>query len=151
MSRSRTADQPSELADGIEALAFGLVAITARAIDGLRSQQSLTFQQWRILVVLGATQEGSRVSEVAARIGASRPSTSRLVHRLSERGLVHAEVDAVDRRAVRIRLTGSGATLRTAVLDARRALIEETLAGYVDDRPTSASVRQLARAFERWV
>jgi DNA-binding MarR family transcriptional regulator len=140
-----------ELADAIALLAFGLVAITARAIDEIRPGRALTFQQWRILVVLGSTDDGCRTSEVAGRIGASRPSTSRLVHRMIERGLVESGVDPSDRRAARLRLTETGVDLLGRVLGIRRRLIAETLATAELDGIAGPDVRRLALAFEQWV
>ncbi len=140
----------AEAVDALERLAFGLVAITSRAIEDV-SAGELTFQQWRVLVVLGGVDDGMRVSDVARRITASGPSTSRIVHRLVRRGLVIQHGDPVDRRAVRLRLSPAGETTRARIVDRRRSLIRETLA---DLRLSPAAARQLesvASAFDHWV
>ncbi len=151
MADVRDPDVDADLAAAIEALSFGLVAVTARAIDEARPDHALTFQQWRILVILGATPDGARIGRVAERIGASRPSTSRLVRRLALRGLVEVGVDPADRRAARLRLTEAGSDLRESVIRRRRALIQETLADGAGRQPSASSVALLAAAFDRWV
>ena len=151
MPSERRPDEDPNLATAIEALSFGLVAVTARAIDDARPSHPLTFQQWRILVILGSTDTGVRIGEVAERLGASRPSTSRLVHRLSRRGLVESRPDPDDGRASSLRLTQAGATLRRTVVERRRALIEASLEDPDDREDLAAGVARLARRFGRWV
>ncbi len=112
--------------DALDQLAFGLVAMTSRAIAEATGGE-LTFQQWRILVVLGTAPAGLRVSNLGARIAASGPSTSRLSQRLARRGLVEMSPDQRDRRAVVVRLTHEGQTLRTTIVDRRRELIREAV------------------------
>lgn len=140
-----------DLEAAIEALSFGLVAITALAVDRAAPGHALTFQQWRALVVIGSAPDGIRVSELAARIGASGPSASRLARRLSDRGWLVGNVDPLDGRAVRIRLSSSGARLRTTVIDHRRALIRETLGTRTEDPASTQLVAALAEDFARWI
>ena len=134
--RAMSADDTTAV-DALERLAFGLVAVTSRAIEEV-SGGDLTVQQWRVLVVLGGAEAGIRVSDLARRINASGPSTSRIVRRLEQRGLVAASVDAADRRAVRIQLSPTGEAIRGRVVERRRSLIRETLAGR---RPSAAAAR----------
>ncbi len=140
-----------DLGSAIESLSFGLVAITARAIDQAAPGRALTFQQWRIVVVLGTAPDGSRVRDVAARIGASGPSTSRLAHRLATRGLVRRTEDQRDRRAVRLHLTEAGADLRRQVIEARRDLIRTTIADLSPDADLASRIADLAVGFQRWI
>lgn len=140
-----------DLESAIESLSFGLVAITARAIDVATSGRALTFQQWRIVVVLGTVPGGARVSDVATRIGASGPSTSRLARRLETRGLVRSGVDEHDRRVVRLHLTDDGVDLRRRVIDARRDLIRVSIAAVPPDPDLASGLTRLATALDRWV
>ena len=132
------------LLDGLEELAVGLVAMTSRAIAETTIRGELTFQQWRILVVLGATDAGMRVSELGRRIAASGPSTSRLVNRLEVRGLVIVEPDPVDHRAVRIHLSAGGLDLRTRIVERRRALITETIGRTAAHHALSTELERVA-------
>jgi DNA-binding MarR family transcriptional regulator len=125
------------------------VAITARSIHSGARGDDLSFQQWRIVVVLGQV-ETARISELAERIGASGPSASRLVQRLRRRGIVRQEVDPDDRRAVRVSLTDQGRELRSRVVDTRRRLIQETLPGRRSAR-LATEVDAMAALFDRWV
>jgi DNA-binding MarR family transcriptional regulator len=78
-------------------------------------------------VVIESTSPGLRIGEIAARLGSSGPSTSRLVRRLEERGLVDSRRDESDRRATLVRLTAAGERLRTALVEQRRDLIHGAL------------------------
>src|SRR3954451_12948193 len=85
----------------------------------------MTFPQWRALLILGAAQDGARVSEVAARVGVTLPATGRLLRRLERRGLLALETDPDDRRATRARLTERGQATRDAILAYRRGMLIE--------------------------
>ena len=90
----------------LEAVAFGAVAITTRAIATVGLE--LTFAQWRVLVVVGGSADGATVTEIASRLGAEISPVSRLVTRLARRGLVDARKDANDRRVTRVTITDDG-------------------------------------------
>jgi DNA-binding MarR family transcriptional regulator len=134
----------------LEALSFGLVAVTARAIEDVTTHGQLSFQQWRVLVVL-ASPARLRVTELARRIGASEPSTSRMADRLERRGLIETIADPLDRRAINLRLTPAGSTLRDEVVERRRALIAESIAGLSVPPDGVDTIERFAEAFERWV
>ncbi len=141
------AASPVTTLDAIETLAFALVSLTARAIAERGGSRLLTFQQWRTIVVVGAAEEPLRVTDVARRIAASGPSTSRIVQRLADHGLVEFEADPLDGRAVRIRLSPLGTRVRTAVIGRRRELISE-LIGEIASDPASDRERQVVAALE---
>ncbi len=141
----------SRTVDALEALAFGLVAVTSRAIHETATPPELTFQQWRVLVVLGGTESGMRVSELAARITASGPSSSRIVRRLARRGLVESTIDPSDRRAVLLRLTHAGSTLRERIIERRRSLIRDTIARQQLSPTATSQLIRLAGLLERWI
>jgi DNA-binding MarR family transcriptional regulator len=139
------------LTAAIERLSFGLVAITALAVDGATTRHSLTFQQWRVLVVVGRTEDGVRISQLAERIGASAPSASRLVRRLIAKDMLTVETDPDDRRAMRVRLSAAGGELRRRVIERRRALIVATISGAPARWIPADGVETLADAFEPFV
>jgi DNA-binding MarR family transcriptional regulator len=138
--------RPGSTLDAIETLAFALVSLTSRAIAD-RGAHLLTFQQWRALVVLGRATEPLRISDLARRIAASGPSTSRIARRLAAHELVALEPDRRDRRAVRVRLTARGEEVRGAVVARRRELIREMI-GPRADRPLSADGAEMVAALE---
>jgi DNA-binding MarR family transcriptional regulator len=107
--------------DGLEAIAIALVAITARAVYEEAASQGLTLLHWRAFVELAGGP--LRLGELAARLPASIPATSKLVTRLASRGFLAASPDPDDARALQIALTEAGRDLRTRVLRRRRALI----------------------------
>lgn len=136
-----------EIVDWLAGIVFGGVAITTTALARASNGQELTFTQWRAILFVGDTDEGCRVGEVAAMLGAALPATSRLLRRLERRGLLTLERDERDRRATRARLTAAGSSLRTAVLDYRKAEIADIVAAV--DSPASANrvLRDLALRF----
>jgi DNA-binding MarR family transcriptional regulator len=118
---------PVDLAQSaLEAIAFGSVAITTRALA--TSGIDLTFAQWRVLVIVGEHPEGATVTEIATRLGGEISPVSKLVARVSRRGLVRTSKDDRDRRVTRVRVTDEGGELRQTVLDHRRRLLADVLA-----------------------
>jgi DNA-binding MarR family transcriptional regulator len=136
-------------ADGLEAIVYGAVAVTARAIA--LNGAELTFPQWRVLVIVGETTGGASVSQVAARLGSELSPTSRVVRRLAGRGLVLTTKSVADRRVTHIQLTAQGRELRDAVLRGRRALLEDVLAevGDIVERDV-AVLERIGQAFARY-
>jgi DNA-binding MarR family transcriptional regulator len=116
-----------EVLDALEVVVMAGVAMTTEALAGGRAGIELTLPMWRVLVVLGATDDGAKVSEVARRIGVTLPATSRQLRRLETRGLVTLCVDERDRRAMRARLTDAGVAFRDRVMSARREGIADAL------------------------
>lgn len=113
--------------DAVERLMVEAIGVTTVALAQAAPDVDLTVAQWRGLVVVGSSPGGIRVGEIAARIGSAVPTTSRLVRRLERRGLVVAERDEADRRATLVRLTESGETIRTAIVERRRQLVRDAL------------------------
>lgn len=152
--RAASADSDSEadqvpgatVLDALEDLAFGLVALTSEAIAESTTRGELTVQQWRVLVVLGGADAGMRVAALARRIAASGPSTSRLVKRLTQRGLVEVTPDPGDGRALRIGLSGAGMELRARIVARRRELIRATVGPRTARRRQSRELAGFAEA-----
>jgi DNA-binding MarR family transcriptional regulator len=113
--------------DAIDELALELVAVTARALTDAVNDLELTLSQWRVLVVIGQRRAPLRVGEIASRIEASLPSTSRILRRLERRGLITTTRDERDRRATLVRLTPAGVTARRKVMRSRQRSVADAL------------------------
>ena len=114
----------------------------------LTAGRDLTFPQWRALLILGESEDGARIGQVAARVGVTLPATSRLLRRLERRGLVALAVDDSDRRATRARLTVPGRMVRSTILAHRRAVLDEIVQALGDDdrRDLAAGLAAIADA-----
>jgi len=144
-------DTPSESdpVSTLERLIGAAVGLTTVAI-AQAAPADLRFQQWRALVVVGH-RGGARVGEVAARIGMSMPSASRLVDRLEARGYVATSRDPRDGRGLIVTLTGHGAEVRRAVMARRRALLTEALGAEGGPPPeVGVGLARLVRALDRY-
>lgn len=139
--------KPTNLADAVERLIRVGVALTTRALSDEPGVE-LTVQQWRVLVLVAEGDE-LRVGEVAARVGLSFPSASRLVGRLEAAGLVRHDRDPDDRRAALVVATATGRGVANAVVARRRALIAGALeAAGPFEEPVSAAIERLGRALD---
>ncbi|TAL13491.1 MAG: MarR family transcriptional regulator [Chloroflexota bacterium] len=113
-----------ELVRELERIAVGAVALTARALSQAVPGLELTLPQWRAILIVGETADGTRIGVVATRVGTTVPATSRLLRRLERRGFMRFVPDAVDGRATRAQLTPAGAEVRNAILQFRRDTLE---------------------------
>jgi DNA-binding MarR family transcriptional regulator len=128
----------ADLASEIERLLTSGIGITARAIDQTAEATELTLIQWRVLVIASQT-DGLRIGELAAHLGISIPSASRLVRRIESQGLVTATRADDDRRATNIALTKAGRKIVDAVVRCRRGLIRLPLSTEAGDLPAAAA------------
>lgn len=110
----------------VERLLTAGLGVTARAIEQTPEAKDLTLLQWRVLVV-AAQPRGIRIGELAAHLGVSVPSASRLVRRVEARDLVTANRDEDDRRVTTVGLSTRGRRLVDAVVKARRELVRRAL------------------------
>lgn len=147
-----TAVPPADRAivDLLERIVVGGVAITGRALELATPANGpdLTFPQWRVLLILGASDAGSSISAVAARVGVTVPATSRQLRRLAERGLVRIDRSDVDARAARARLTELGVLVREDIIAARRAELAHIAAGGDIDEAGRAVLARIADGFD---
>jgi DNA-binding MarR family transcriptional regulator len=134
--------------DSLHMIVFGGIAMTASALHRATGGQELTFTQWRAILFVGETAQGSRVSAVAHRLMGTLSATSRLLRRLEDRGLLTLQRDEADRRATRVRLTDEGRRLREAVLDWRRQQIVEITRDLVVAPEVERTLVALADRFE---
>jgi len=79
-------------------------------IRAMLSDVGITEQQWRVLRVLheAGPQEPTRIADRACLL---LPSLTRILHKLSEKGLIERTPDRLDRRKQVISITGHGAAL----------------------------------------
>ena len=140
------------LAADLERIVVGAVGLTTRALAQADTGFELTFPQWRALLVLGESEDGARIGEVAVRVGVTLPATSRLLRRLERRGLTTLAVDDQDRRAMRARLTDRGRAVREAILAYRRAAIRDLTRVLPELGPLSLTdgIRAIAIEFTRF-
>ncbi len=138
------------LLDELERLTLGTVAVTTRALSETGGPTELTFLGWRVLVLLGLGDDSFRLRDVAERLGASAPSTSRLIRRLERRKLVTTGPDPTDRRGLRVSLSPEGEHVRRAVLDRRREILTQALAEPLSQDRDQA-ISQLADRLSRWI
>jgi DNA-binding MarR family transcriptional regulator len=132
--------------DALEAVAFGSVAITSRAIGAVGPE--LTFAQWRVLVVVGEKPSGATVTEIAERLGAEVSPVSRLVSRLVRRGVVTVVKDEHDRRVTRVTVSDAGREIRDAVIERRREFLAEVVAAAGSIEPdVAAALDRIGAAF----
>jgi DNA-binding MarR family transcriptional regulator len=148
------AKEPSTLTagrivDAVERLVFAGVALTTRSLADARAELDLTLAQWRVLVVLGETDDGATISKVAGRIGVTLPATSRQLRRLERRGLVDVSPDQRDRRATRVRLTPLGRSARDDVVAARRARIAQVVRSLDLDPAVTIQLMRIADALQQ--
>src|SRR6476659_6529981 len=94
-----------ELVDALLASTQSLMAMAIRTVG--EAPVSLTVVQHRVLLLIEEAGTLS-VNDVAARLGVDQSNASRHCTRLAALGLIRRTRAAHDRRAVDLRLTGSG-------------------------------------------
>jgi DNA-binding MarR family transcriptional regulator len=99
------------------------------ARDGLGQKRvdGMTPSRMTALAVLAA-EEPLRMGELAARLGISAPTVSRLVEHLVERGFLERVTDEDDHRATRVRLSAEGRCGLAAVREHGAGLLADRIA-----------------------
>jgi DNA-binding MarR family transcriptional regulator len=141
---------PDATIDALARIVFGGVALTSVALDHATDGRDLTFTQWWAIVIVGESDEGCRVSEVARRTNATVQATSHLLRRLEGRGFISLTRDERDRRATLARLTPSGARFRAAVLAHRRRLLANLANGIEPSAGADEFLQKLARRMQTY-
>lgn len=136
--------------DVLERLAMGVIAVTARSIAAIDAD--LTFNQWRVLVIVGERGRGIAMSELAERTGSALSPASRVVKRMERRGWVRLTKAVDDRRVTLVHPTDAGTAVRDAVFTKRRVHLTDVVAAIA---PVSAddvdTIDRIARAFAPFV
>ncbi|HVA87192.1 MAG TPA: MarR family transcriptional regulator [Candidatus Saccharimonadales bacterium] len=136
------------LLNTLERVAISMVAITTLVLEEVAGPE-LTFLGWRVLVVVGLSEEPIRIGDLALALRVSRPSASKLIRRLVRRDLVALRPDPLDGRGVFVALTAEGRRMRAAVIDRRRQILAQATAEPLPERFESA-LSTLADRLERW-
>lgn len=115
--------------DVLEAVHAVMHAFRARQYRVLRNgPHELTHMEGRVLGYF-ARHPGSKQSDLAVHSGRDKGQLARLIGGLKERGLLQAQVDASDRRAVRLQLTAEGAAVQQTLQRRSRRLAATAVAG----------------------
>src|SRR5438477_10981943 len=139
------AEAADGLVDSLMAAARMLVSLTARSLAQLDA--NVTLPQYRVLVILAGSGP-RRVVDLAAELSVQPSTATRMCDRLARKGFVTREERPDDRRVAWVVLTPAGLELVGAMMQRRRADLEE-LVGSVplpDPAGLAAALGALATA-----
>lgn len=131
----------TDLVDAVLSASRVLVGVAARSLADLPEEVTLT--QYRTLVVL-ASRGPQSLAGLAAAVGVTSATTTRMCDRLVRKGLIRRRAEPGDRRQLRVGLTRSGRDLVDSVTERRRAEIAAIVA-QVPPRERAVLVRALDR------
>lgn len=94
-------------------------------------QHELTHMEAKVLAFFGR-HPGSTQSDLARRSGRDKAQLARLITALRERGLLHGEADAADRRNTRLSLTEAGKAIEQAARNEAAKLNAQAVRGISD-------------------
>jgi DNA-binding MarR family transcriptional regulator len=107
--------------DPVQALMLAsraFVGLTARSLAAV--DDDVTLPQFRALVVL-AVRGARRSTDIADELQVIPSTATRMLDRLTRKGLVRRTRSTSDRRAVQVRVTAAGRQIVDQVMDRRRA------------------------------
>ena len=123
--------------------------LTSRLDAELRQRSGMTLDDYDILYQLRRAGRPLRMTELAATVLISRPSTTRVVDRLVRQGWLRRWHDGTDRRVVMVELTAAGRRAQSRAarvhLDGIARHVEVPLRGH-DVPALAAALRALAVA-----
>lgn len=125
MATGTSTGEIDSVMDAALAATRALVALAARSLADC--DEDVTLPQYRLLVVL-ATRGPSPTGSLAAALGVTPPTATRMCDRLVRKRLVSRRTNPHDRRQVRLRLTPAGRRVVEAVTEHRRVEIAHLLA-----------------------
>ena len=109
---------------------FRAVTAVEREISArLRERFGVTLARFDLMAQLSAAPEGVTMGELTRRLLVSGGNTTGLVERLRKEGLAEREVDALDRRIYRVRLTRAGRTLFEQMAEEHEAWVNQIFEG----------------------
>ncbi|MCC6697977.1 MAG: MarR family transcriptional regulator [Candidatus Hydrogenedentes bacterium] len=115
-------------------------------LSALFKEYGLSQPLYNILRILrGAAPEGLCVQEVADRMIAREPDTTRLLDRLETLGYARRERSKEDRRVVRVHITRAGLEI-LATLEEPLQRVHEALLGHLTDADLASISRLMAKA-----
>lgn len=121
------------------------------ALDAqLQADSHMTHFEFMVLSTLQQAEGASlRTTELAAAVSATTPRLSRVIGKLSERGLVERRGDQADARVVQVRLTTSGRRELVRAMPAHIAQARELVIDRLDRDELRAIVEALEPLVER--
>ena len=109
-------------------LAMAMRTVTSR-VEAVLKPEGVSLDQWLVIEAL-ARQRGLTMAELATRTMATGPTLTRVVDRLVSTATAYREVDAEDRRKVRVYLSPRGRLahrrIATKVRRVERDLLDRT-------------------------
>jgi DNA-binding MarR family transcriptional regulator len=111
----------------------------------LREVHGITFAEYDVLLRLGRAERALRMSDLAERVLLSPSGVTRLVDRLSERGLLMRRTDLDDARVALASLTTEGSRLLRRAARTHLRGIREHFTGRLNE----AQLRSVAAGLER--
>lgn len=105
------APNPPERPPSVAHLLGAATAVSNTLSQAVLAPHGLTHQQWTILSAVWAVPNLA-ISDLAAYTGTNAPATSRIIDRMSAKGLVQRTADDQDRRTVRVTSGPEGDKLR---------------------------------------
>ncbi len=141
--------QTSAFASGEQEVLLGILIASARIIEPwerfLKTRAGLSNEQYNVLRILRGSHPGRLAcSEISQRMIARDPDVTRLVDRLSQRGLVSRTRGKQDRLVVEVGITNKGREVLRA-LDPHVDRMPRAVLGHLGQ----AKLTQLARLLER--
>lgn len=98
-------------------------------------EYDVTPEQWAILCCLW-DQDGVTPKEIAELTCKDKPTTSRIIERLINKGFVKSALHPIDKRAIQIFLTTDGLALQQQLIPKANKLLEKVTKGMSQDKVT---------------
>jgi DNA-binding MarR family transcriptional regulator len=116
-----------------------------RIREHFEAAAGLTLERASYALLLRLDEQGPlRLSDLADRLGVDLSTASRQVHHLQVAGLLERATMEEDRRAALLTVTDAGKEMVDRILEARRSVITELLAGWTPEERA-----ELARSLTR--
>lgn len=137
-------DERQRLTEQVLGIDKRIVTLLRAGVQSDFLQTDLTMPQMKVLWLL-ASEESShlRMSQLAQALRVTMPTSTGIVDRLVEHGLVHRTEDPRDRRLVVVSLTGQGRELMERLLSADRRRLAAVIG-----RLSLEELRIVARALD---
>jgi DNA-binding MarR family transcriptional regulator len=148
---ARELKQHSAFASREQEVLLGLLIAAARTVEPwekfLKATAGLTNNQYNVLRILrGSHPSRLACSEIADRMIARDPDITRLIDRLSRRGLVARVRGRKDRRVVEVAITDKGREVLRS-LDPHNNRVPQAMIGHLG----ASKLRQLGRLLEHLI
>lgn len=141
-------DAPKSFTD--DYLLYLLAQTSAAASHAFHSEletEGIPVSTWRILSSLYPNQK-INVGQLAERCLLKQPTLTRTLDRLSAAGLVERIHETTDRRGVKVRLTGDGATLANSLIHKAKTHEAQTLSSF-SKQERETFIRHLRKILDR--